>query len=266
MENDGLTLPTKLFLIKKIDDINKLVNRSFTDAEIQEKLRRSGVLQRKHISLTRASLNARREEARVSGDEATMIMLDAKLLELEGPKLAFNTSPHKPAIAAPKEPTQQQRLAEVNRNNRKLNTQNVRKAQQKDRRAELKHLAAVERGEALPNPFARVKTVAKTHHDANRYLNIPSAKKEDLFSGSDASSRAGTPSAALSGTATPIKKDVSPPKQEVSPVFKIPSVPAMLHPIGTKLNPWLEEWTVPNDIIVQAEFLRNLDFGIDIEI
>ncbi|MCJ1475150.1 hypothetical protein MMC13_003810 [Lambiella insularis] len=258
MENDGLMLPTKAFLIKKIDDINKLINRSFTDAEIQEKLRRSGVLQRKMVSMERISLNARREEARAHGDEAAMAKIDARLLELQGPKLAFNTSPTKPAIAAPKEPTQQQRLAEVNRNNRKLNTQNVRKAQQAERRAAIKHAAAVERGEALPNPFARVKTVVKTHHDANKYLDLP-GKKDDLFSGSEAGSRAGTPGTAVSGTTTPAKKELSSPKKEVSPVAPTPSPPASK---GGNPFYWLPK--VPQ--IEEAEFLATIDFGIDIEI
>jgi RNA polymerase-associated protein RTF1 len=78
--------------------------------------------------------------------------------------LAFGTG------ASPKKstgPTEQERLAELNRLNRKANREDIRKAQLAEKRAEQKNLAAVMRGEATPNPFARVKTRAKVMHNVD---------------------------------------------------------------------------------------------------
>ena len=74
-------------------------------------------------------------------------------------------------ISEIKGPTQQERLAELNRLNRKANTEDVRKAQQAERKAEALAREAIARGEAVANPFARVKTRAKIHHDSSELLN-----------------------------------------------------------------------------------------------
>lgn len=196
MASEELALPTKRFLISKIDDINKLLSHQFTEEEIQEKLKRSGVLQNKFASLERASIVARRKAAEDRGDEAAIAKLDAELAALDGPKLAFGTSLRKPL---PKSETaspglsQQERLALVNRANRKANTQDVRKAQVIERKQEALARLAVERGEAIQNPFARVKTRAKTYHDAKGdSLAVPSGAI-DYASNSQDNSRAGTP-------------------------------------------------------------------------
>ncbi|MCJ1385882.1 hypothetical protein MMC17_009006 [Xylographa soralifera] len=238
MAADGLTVPTKASLIQKVDAINKLINHRFTDAEIQEKLVRSGVLLRKNNSIERASLLNRREEARVNGNQELMDQIDAKLLGLEGPKLAFGTSLVK-KVVVPKGLTQQERLGEINRANRKANTIHVRKAQQKERRAEMLNRAAIARGEAVPNPFARVKIMAKIHHDVNEHLKVPKTTTDDLFSGSEGGSRAATP-----GVVTP-KKEA--PTNKPSP-------------------PRSSEYLIMPQHLEEEEFLKNMDFGIDIEV
>ena len=176
-----MALPTKKFLASKCQDINNLINHQFTEAELQEKLRRSGVLQNKSNALERAALYNRRKDAESIGDNEAVAAIDAKLAVLEGPKLAFSTSLLKPALpVGPK--TQQQRLAEINAANRRLNTINVRKAQLAERRAKIAHREAMARGEAEPDPFARVKTYAKTHHDVNatarKTSNSPNSSRD----------------------------------------------------------------------------------------
>ncbi|MCJ1397188.1 hypothetical protein MMC11_000380 [Xylographa trunciseda] len=237
MAADSLTIPTKASLIQKVDAINKLINHRFTDAEIQEKLVRSGVLQRKNNSIERATLLTRREEARVNGNQDIMDQIDTKLLALEGPKLAFGTTLVK-KVVVPKGLTQQEQLGEINRANRKANTIHVRKAQQKERRAEILNRAAIARGEAIPNPFARVKIMAKIHHDVNEHLKVPKATNDDLFSGSDGS-RAATPS-------------VTTPKKEA--------------PVNKPSPPRSSEWLFKPQHLEEEEFLKNMDFGIDIEV
>ena len=246
---EGLTLPTKSFLISKIDAINKLINHRFTEAEIQEKLKRSGVLARKYVSIDRASLHARRKEAEIDGDESQIAKIDAQLAALDGPKLAFGTSLYKP-VAPKVGKTQQERLAEINMANRKANTRDVRRAQLAERKAEALARAAVERGEAVANPFARVKTYAKTYYDANAHLDVPK-KADDLFSGSEGS-RAATP--ATTGTITP-KKQATSPKDDSTPEVVVPALST------GKSNSWICR---PSQLI-EAEFLASIDFGIDIE-
>ena len=196
-------LPTKKFLAAKCEDINNLINRSFTEAEIQEKLKRSGVLQNKSNALERAALYNRRKDAEYIGDKDAIAAIDAKLAIIDGPKLAFGTSLQKPALpTGPK--TQQQRLADLNAINRKFNTQNVRKAQLAERKAKIAHREAMARGEAVADPFARVKTYAKTHYDVN--VSARKVSDSDLNNSSRDGSRAQTPlSSAATPTGTPQK-------------------------------------------------------------
>ena len=138
-----------------------------------------------------------------------MAKFDAELATLDGPKLAFGTSlrktPTKPAAATPQShQSQQERLAALNKANRKANAEEVRKAQIAEKKAEAIARKAVERGEAAANPFARVKTRAKVHYDVNDdYLSVPSKTKREvdaLFEGgSRDGSRAGTPLAGANG-------------------------------------------------------------------
>jgi RNA polymerase-associated protein RTF1 len=216
MSSDGFVLPSKAFLAKKSYDIGNLLHRSWTEAELQEKLRRSGVLKQKFSSLERAETLARLEEARSNKNEERIVELEVKLKALDGPKLAFGTSLVKKSDK-PTEKTQQQRLGELNAINRKLNIQNVRRAQLAERKDEAKKRAAIERGEATANPFARVKTYAKTHHKVEDLLTVPGQKKEHdpLFDGSD-NSRQATP---MSGVETPKVQNASPaPVKLVTPI------------------------------------------------
>ena len=249
MAEDNLTLPTKPYLLSKIDDINSLINHRFTDAEIQEKLKRAGVLKTKYARLERPALIKRREDAEARGDEKAVAQLDAEIAAIDGPKLAFGTSLQK---AAPNPtntgPTQQERLAALNRANRKANTHDVRKAQQAERKAEAIARKAIERGEAVQNPFARVKTRAKIHYDVSgNTLAPPKATPaiDDLFEDkSKENSRAGTPSSVRS--TTPMTTGT--PNFQHSP----PAVKGQLPKIGTRN--------------MDDEIIASMDLGIDIEI
>ncbi|KAL8852307.1 MAG: hypothetical protein Q9221_002803 [Calogaya cf. arnoldii] len=226
---DDLPLPTKPFLIGKIGDINRLINHQFTPEEIQQKLERSGVLQQRFNTLERVSLVNRRQKAEARGDEETVALLTKEIAEIDGPKLAFNTSLYKtsqkPANAGP---TQQERLAELNRANRKANAADVRKAQQAERRAGALARKQVERGEAVADSFARVKTRPRTNYDAGgERLAPPKAAvkaMDDLFEdGSKNNSRAGTPGRAGTPVQTRTTKTVTPqpPQEKVNGLPKV---------------------------------------------
>jgi RNA polymerase-associated protein RTF1 len=251
--NAGLTLPTKAFLINKIRDIERIIQHRLTDAEIQEKLRRSGVLERKKNAIERTQLQVERKDAEYRKDEAALARIDAALAALEGPRLAFGTSLYK-AVEAPKGKSQQERLAEINKANRKANTRDVRKAQIAERKRNAELQAAVERGEAVPDAFARVKVRAKTHHDVNSHLNVPKPKgSQELLSGSEAS-RGNTP-APGSGINTP-KKESTP---ALGQNLEIPKVAPTTLAAGKGMV-FKPSQCIENDV------LASMDFGIDIDV
>ena len=243
MSDSGKTLPTRSFLVSKLDDFGAVVKHQFTDEEVTEKLKRQGVIQKKDAYFERNSINTRRRAAELKGDEAAIAKCDTELAALDGPKLKYGTflidPKAKPVV--PAGPTQQERLAELNRANRKANRENVRKAQLAERKAERINREAVQRGEAMPNSFARVKTYAKTHHDAHETLN-------PLLARQNGSSRD------VSRSATPAA--VTTPKVEATkPIFPSPAqnVTASGMPVLGNRN-------------MDDEIIAAMDLGIDIEI
>lgn len=248
MEAD-VALPTKPFLVNKIDDINRLLNHNFTSEEIQQKLERSGVLQQRFANIERNAVLDKRRKAEARGDEVAVTKYNAELAELNGPKLAFGTSLYKePPKSANTGPTQQERLAELNRANRKANAEEVRKAQRAEKRAHALAQRAIDRGEAVADPFARVKTRPRTQYDANgEHLAPPKpiAKGvDDLFEGgSQGTSRAGSRASTPMQNGAVKKVNIpQPPQQKVNGLPKV----------GRR--------NVDDDII------GAMDFGIDIDI
>lgn len=239
----GKAFPTQAFLIAKCNEINALFNRSWSDAEIQEKLKRTGVLNNRMEPLERIAISNRRRAAEERGDEAAIASADAELMALAGPKLHYGTflvDPRAPP-PAPIGLSEQERLAELNKMNRKKNTEDVRKAQHAEKRAARLEREAVARGEAVQNPFARVKVLSKTHHDANETLAPHRARQQHSNQGS----RQGTPGTPMLG-----------PKKE--PVVRMPTPERK--PILKGGIPVLSSRNRDDEV------LAALDVGIDVEI
>ena len=243
MTDAGKALPTKSFLQSKLDDMKAMMNHSFTDEELQEKLKRSGALQNREAPLERMTVMNRRKVALERGDEAAVAKCDAELIALNGPKLRYGTFLVDPKAATPTiaAPSQQERLHELNLINRKKNREDVRKAQLAERKAQRLAREAVQRGEALEDTFARVKTYAKTHHDVNDTL---APHRRNQYGGSRDASRSVTPAA----VSTPKKeepqpKPLSPPKR-----FTASGMPIL----GNRN--------------MDDEIIASMDLGIDIEI
>lgn len=149
-------------------------------------------------------LLAERARAIADGNESAIARLDGELASLEGSK--SSTSNVNNASAKPKVLTQQERLAAINRANRKANAEEIRKAQIAERKRNAQLQAAIDKGEALPNPFARVKTKPKTHYNTNEgdRLQVPRGGIDDLFGdGASDASRAATPVPAAGPKTTP---------------------------------------------------------------
>ncbi len=241
MDDAGKPLPTKPFLASKLDDMNSVINHRFTDEELQEKLRRSGALSNRAAPLEHSSLISRRKIAEEREDEAAVAKCDAELAALSGPKLKYGTFLVDPKAAAPVPAalTQQERLHELNLINRKKNREEVRKAQLAERKAQRLAREAVQRGEADENPFERVKTYAKTHHDVNDTLAPHRARQQ----GSRDTSRSVTPAVS------------TPKKEELQRNFPSPQ-----KKFTASGMPMLGNRNMDDEIIA------SIDLGIDIEI
>ncbi|KAL4781484.1 hypothetical protein BJX76DRAFT_14669 [Aspergillus varians] len=155
-------LPTKSQLAKKVTDINRLINHNFTNEELNEKLRKQGSLDSKTTFFKRVDIEKKLKLAQEVGDNDEVERLQRELAS-QAPKLGFNSNvkPRNEKLS------EHERLAQLNLRNQKLNYENVRRAQLEERKASRKAAAAAARGEATLNPFLRVKTLAKTHHDVN---------------------------------------------------------------------------------------------------
>jgi RNA polymerase-associated protein RTF1 len=179
------------------------VNRSWTEEELQEKLTKSGALLNKYIPIERNRLNNLIKEAKSRSDTQKEEELRKELEALDGPKLAYNTSmqPSPKKNAAPPTMTQQERLALLNRQNRRKNIEEVRAAQINERRAAKMTEAAIARGENVAEDHSRrVKTRAKFKHDVTESFG----KKNDSEQSGSNTPADGTPTLSAKKPSTPL--------------------------------------------------------------
>ncbi|KAI1331751.1 hypothetical protein F5Y16DRAFT_395037 [Xylariaceae sp. FL0255] len=198
-EDDSVPFPKRPQVDMKIDHINALLNRTWTEKEVNEKLARMSNLNKKYDSSERNRLLNKLEEAKDHGDEVRVAELQSQLDKLEVPKLAFKTSLLPNKRNTPSTPTQQDRLAQVNMQRRRDNAEAVRKAQLMERAKVRRIEAALARGEEVAEDTSRrLKTVPKFRQDVN---DTPERKPTPTpTNGSGASTPAnGTPSLGLTG-------------------------------------------------------------------
>lgn len=160
-------MATQSKLASKVADINRLINHVFTREEMTRKLRRQGVLDEDTNIIRRADLEREIKLAKSSGDDEKAEKLQKELDDMLNPKLSWGTSLIKSQTGNENKLSEAERVHQINLRNQKLNYENVRRAQLEERKAARKSAAAVARGEASADPFMRVRTVAKTHHDVS---------------------------------------------------------------------------------------------------
>ena len=201
-------MATQTKLVTKVTDINRLINHQFTAEELNEKLRKQGAFDHKKNILRRADLERDLKFAKANGNLEEAEKLQKELNQIINPTLSWGTSLNKPAD---KTLTEAERVHQINLRNQKLNYENVRRAQLEERKAARKTAAAVARGEAVADPFMRVRTIAKTHHDVNTKADDPpkpsdgtpaDTPKDSPRTGTNGS-QTGTPSSGV----TPKKKN-----------------------------------------------------------
>lgn len=195
--NEGISIPTKPKHIQKCAEISALINRSWTEAELQEKLTKSGALIDKFLPLERLRINGLIKDATAAGDDKEVETLKEELSALDGPKLAYNTSMQvAPVKSASGGLSQQERLAQKNLENRQKNKQDVRQAQINERRAIKMNQAAIARGEAVVEDTSRrLKTKAKFKHDVAEVVPGSSGTNTPTV---------GTPSSSAKKNTTPL--------------------------------------------------------------
>lgn len=149
--------------------------------------------------ILRAQIRVRRDMAIAQGDEATVAKLDAELATINGPKLAFGTKLYDDPPEQ-KVDEEQLRVAQISARNRKLNSDEIRKAELRELEARRVQEDLIARGLAQRNPSARIKTRVTFMHDY--YANVPkpivhnednNEDFDDLFDEPPESSEAVTP-------------------------------------------------------------------------
>ncbi|CAK7565471.1 MAG: RNA polymerase-associated protein rtf1 [Sporothrix epigloea] len=185
---DSVPVPKKGLLLNKADDINQLISRKWTEQELVEKVDRQQELKSRFNGVDRMRLETLIKEAKALGNADRAQKLQEELDNLETPRLAFRTS----LTASTKNnsgPTQQERLAQLNAENRRRNAEAVRKAQLRERKKAREIERKIENGEEVEEDTSRrVKTRAKFVHDINSNGATPDRKPS-----SQADSGASTP-------------------------------------------------------------------------
>ncbi|KAL7623488.1 RNA polymerase-associated protein rtf1 [Parahypoxylon ruwenzoriense] len=169
LQEEGIIFPKQPTLSAKIDDINALRNRSWTDAEVNAKVEREQALRSKYVPMERSRLLKSIEEARRRGDDARVAELQDQLDSLETPRLAFRTSLAPANKPTNQGPSQQDRLAALNAENRRRNAEAVRRAQLKEKAKAREIEARLARGEEVEeeDTSRRLKTKPKFMQDIN---------------------------------------------------------------------------------------------------
>ncbi|KAG8625442.1 hypothetical protein KVT40_007193 [Elsinoe batatas] len=190
LNSDGIRLPTKRQLAAKCDDERVLIDHRFTDPEIQVKINLANKMRQIYKNHNRDRIVRRRDEAAARGDEDSVARANKDLAALESGV---------PIIKSPvKKNDQQSRLAELNKANRKANSDEIRRAliaeKMKQERARvaatLKHKEEEEK-----------KRAAEEAAKANGGLKVPG---DDLFGDASDVSQAGTPKKGRSRAGTPM--------------------------------------------------------------
>lgn len=194
LSSDSLRVPTRKSLIAKLDDIHALLEYQWTDEDIQRKINRTNALQAKFSSYGRDKVQKRREEAASRGDDATVAKCDQELAAMDsGNNTKASTINAVNAAKQSGKLAQQERLAALNRANRKANSEDVRKAQLAEKRVLQKA-----REEAAAKARLRAAEEAEAKQ---KLLNVP----DDLFGDGSDISRTGTPAnGASQGNSTPL--------------------------------------------------------------
>lgn len=228
MANEEISMPTKGFVERKLDELNKLIGHKWKDEEISAKI----AAQKELMAMVTKS-NEKDEiqdqiiEARRTRKYDLVEELEEKLQNIVPMKLAMGTTLFK------KEETrtnaEQERLAALNRKNNQLNSENIRKAQLAEMHA--RRMKQQQKRTASPAPGLKP--------------NI-----DDLFDPTSDISRASTPGP---GAGTPANG---------TPL----GTPRSSTPVLSKAVKKRNGMPVIRRALMDDEIISQMDLGLDIEL
>ena len=160
MQSENLRVPAKSYLDEKCQDIKNLLKRTWTDAEITQRLQKLGW--------------APPVDGTENGDSVPPLPSQPSQTVQASPS---KTSPSKPALPtngakAAGVQTQQERLAALNDRNRRANAEAIRKAQIEERKRAKQLQQDMRRREGTPDPLARIKNNIQ-QQDPNSRASTP---------------------------------------------------------------------------------------------
>lgn len=164
---EKIALPPLSLLRRKAQELFNLNNRKFSDAEMDEMIKKRNANRTGGVQsvLRRARLRTLREQAIADGDDDLVLKIEKEIQEIDD----------QAGVSRARAETQMERIARINAENRKKNILEIRAAEREEkRRAREEARRAVLTGE-MANPFARVKTQPKFHHDAQAGKITPPA-------------------------------------------------------------------------------------------
>lgn len=240
MANEDCKMPTRGQINKKLDDLNKLINHKWLDAEITEKLNNQNDLM---ATVTKAkekeAIQDQILEARRARNYELVDELEEKLQNIVPMKLAMGTSIVKKE--APRVNAEQERLAALNRKNNQLNSENIRKAQLAEMHAR------------------RIKQQQRTASPA------PNKALDDLFGDGSDISRAATP---INGSGTPARSGTPNPAGNGTTATGTPAAgtPRSSTPIPYKPVSKKKGLPVIRKAALDDEIIANMDLGLEIDL
>lgn len=125
-------------------------------------------MRQKYAPAERDRITKSLEDARARGDDSKVTELQDQLASLETPRLAFKTSLASSKKTSGPSLSQQERLAQLNIENRRRNAEDVRKAQLKEKAKARDIEARIARGEEVNEDTSRrLRTQPKFMRDEN---------------------------------------------------------------------------------------------------
>jgi len=235
MANDDLKMPTKGLINSKLEQINRLLTHRFTDPEISAKFQRQNdLLDKIYKTQEKDALRVKIDQATADGDDERVADLEHQLANIVPLKLAYGTSLSRAESTYVNK--EQERLAELNLRNQRLNAENVRKAQL----AELK---------------------------ARKIKKNLAPGIDELFEGGSDISRTGTP---VNGAGTPKAAASISRAGTPNPLAVANGTPRSSTPNSILFKPVAEKKKSGLPTIRKAamddEILASMDLGIDIDI
>lgn len=247
MANEDGRMPTRGQIVKKLDQINALINHRFTDMEISQKLKQqNAIFDQVNRTSERRAIKEKIMDAEEQGDDEAVKNLEDQLMNLVPLKLALGTSLNAGTTA--KANTEADRLAELNRHNQRQMTESIQKAAMLKRRQYKKAQAQVQGLSSTPDKDK----LAVPGAGASQTKSLD----DDLFGSASDISRVGTPVNGASRAGTPLLS-----KLGNGANISRSGTPLSMRAGGEKKGLPVIKKTKRDD-----EVLAGMDLGIDIEI